>query len=191
MTGGNNTPTQAYGEEWYWDNRYAEDPSTFDWYQKYPSLAPLIRLYAPPQPHHPILVVGCGNSGTNIYYMTWNGKSVCFSTRSDEILLISLIYYLSFILAAFSEGMVEDGYDEVVNIDISSVVIDAMQNKYSNCPQLKCIFDKLIQQMNLSCVSVFKLDDTVAIPGCTHCRPLKMLLTGCALCVIIVQTTIP
>lgn len=154
MTGGNNTPTQAYGEEWYWDNRYAEDPSTFDWYQKYPSLAPLIRLYAPPQPHHPILVVGCGNS-------------------------------------AFSEGMVEDGYDEVVNIDISSVVIDAMQNKYSNCPQLKCIFDKLIQQMNLSCVSVFKLDDTVAIPGCTHCRPLKMLLTGCALCVIIVQTTIP
>ncbi|PIN19462.1 Endothelin-converting enzyme 1 [Handroanthus impetiginosus] len=90
--------TQAYGEAWYWDNRYAQDPSTFDWYQKYPSLAPLLRLYIPR--HHPILVVGCGNS-------------------------------------AFSEDMVDDGYDEVVNIDISSVVIEAMQKKYSNRLQLK------------------------------------------------------
>ncbi|XP_011100682.1 methyltransferase-like protein 13 isoform X2 [Sesamum indicum] len=94
------TTTQAYGESWYWDNRYAHDPSTFDWYQKYPSLAPLLRLYFPPTPHHPILVVGCGNS-------------------------------------AFSEGLVDDGYDEVVNIDISSVVIEAMQKKYANRPQLK------------------------------------------------------
>ncbi|KAL0308067.1 UNVERIFIED_CONTAM: eEF1A lysine and N-terminal methyltransferase [Sesamum angustifolium] len=38
---------------------------------------------------------------------------------------------------AFSEGMVDDGYDEVVNIDISSVVIEAMQKKYANRPQLK------------------------------------------------------
>lgn len=59
--------TQAYGEAWYWDNRYTQDPSTFDWYQKYSSLAPLIRLYLPP--HHPILVVGCGNSGkSNLSY---------------------------------------------------------------------------------------------------------------------------
>ncbi|EYU33097.1 hypothetical protein MIMGU_mgv1a012758mg [Erythranthe guttata] len=103
MTAANNTPassggSQAYGEAWYWDNRYTHDPSTFDWYQKYASLSPLIRLYVPRR--HPILVVGCGNS-------------------------------------AFSEGMVEDGYDEVVNVDISSVVIEAMQNKYSTCPHLK------------------------------------------------------
>ncbi|KAH6808566.1 S-adenosyl-L-methionine-dependent methyltransferases superfamily protein [Perilla frutescens var. frutescens] len=91
--------TQAYGEAWYWDNRYAQDPSTFDWYQKYSSLAPLIRLYLPHH-HHPILVVGCGNS-------------------------------------AFSEGVVDDGYDEVINVDISSVVIEAMQRKYSNHPHLK------------------------------------------------------
>lgn len=36
--------------------------------------------------------------------------------------------------------MVEDGYEDVVNIDISAVVIEAMQRKYSgHCPQLKCI----------------------------------------------------
>lgn len=45
-----------------------------------------------------------------------------------------------FVSAAFSEGMVDDGYDEVVNIDIASVVIEAMQKKYSSRPQLKCIF---------------------------------------------------
>ncbi|KAL3812226.1 hypothetical protein ACJIZ3_013494 [Penstemon smallii] len=103
MTAGNvpatGSHTQAYGEEWYWDNRYTHDPSTFDWYQKYSSLAPLLRLYIP-FPHHPILVVGSGNS-------------------------------------AFSEGMADDGYDAVVNIDISSVVIETMQKKYYNRPQLK------------------------------------------------------
>lgn len=68
MTAGNapaassSSTTQAYGEAWYWNNRYSHDPNTFDWYQKYPSLAPLIRLYVPR--HHPILVVGAGNSGT-------------------------------------------------------------------------------------------------------------------------------
>lgn len=42
--------------------------------------------------------------------------------------------------AAFSEGMVDEGgYMDVVNIDISSVVIEAMQKKYQDRPQLKCI----------------------------------------------------
>ncbi|CAH8362628.1 unnamed protein product [Eruca vesicaria subsp. sativa] len=39
--------------------------------------------------------------------------------------------------SAFSEGMVDDGYEDVVNTDISSVVIDAMVKKYSDRPQLK------------------------------------------------------
>jgi len=39
---------------------------------------------------------------------------------------------------AFSEGMVDDGYEDVVSIDISSVVIDTMIKKYSDRPQLKC-----------------------------------------------------
>lgn len=47
----------------------------------------------------------------------------------------------SFVLfAAFSEGLVDEGgYSDVVNVDISSVVIEAMQNKYKDRPQLKCI----------------------------------------------------
>ncbi|XP_028060901.1 EEF1A lysine methyltransferase 4 isoform X2 [Camellia sinensis] len=96
MTLGTST-TQAYGEAWYWDNRYAQEAGPFDWYQKYPSLSPLLRLYVPS--HHRVLVVG----------------------------------------SAFSEGMTDDGYGDVVNIDISSVVIEAMQKKYSNHPQLKYI----------------------------------------------------
>lgn len=44
------------------------------------------------------------------------------------------------LFAAFSQGMVDEGgYKDVVNIDISSVVIDAMQKKYRDRPQLKCI----------------------------------------------------
>ncbi|XP_021640249.2 uncharacterized protein LOC110635276 [Hevea brasiliensis] len=96
------TPTQAYGEPCYWDNRYANESGPFDWYQKYASLAPLINLYTPRHHHPRILVIGCGNS-------------------------------------AFSEGMVDDGYEDVVNVDISSVVIEAMKKKYSNRPQLKYI----------------------------------------------------
>lgn len=44
-----------------------------------------------------------------------------------------------FVFAAFSEGMVDDGYEDVVNIDISSVVIETMRKKNANRPQLKCI----------------------------------------------------
>lgn len=58
--------TQAYGEEWYWDKRYEQEPGPFDWYQKYQSLSPILRLYIPRTPHHSALVVGCGNSGMPI-----------------------------------------------------------------------------------------------------------------------------
>ncbi|KAJ4955284.1 hypothetical protein NE237_012067 [Protea cynaroides] len=94
------TSTQSYGELSYWDSRYAQDPGPFDWYQKYPSLAPLFHLYV--RRDRRILVVGCGN-------------------------------------AVFSEEMVDDGYRDVFNIDISSVVIEAMQKKYQDRPELKYI----------------------------------------------------
>lgn len=57
--------------------------------------------------------------------------------HSTCVKVFSVIYTVA---AEFSEGMVDDGYKDVVNIDISSVVIEAMQKKYSNRPQLKCIF---------------------------------------------------
>jgi hypothetical protein len=58
------TGTQAYGESWYWDNRYTNEPGPFDWYQKYITLAPIINLYVPS--NQSILVVGSGNSGKSI-----------------------------------------------------------------------------------------------------------------------------
>lgn len=65
MTGGGAAAaaaaSQAYGEAWYWDERYRKEAGPFDWYQKYPALAPLLRLYL--APHHRLLLVGCGNSG--------------------------------------------------------------------------------------------------------------------------------
>ncbi|CAN6212572.1 unnamed protein product, partial [Urochloa humidicola] len=39
--------------------------------------------------------------------------------------------------ALMSEDMVSDGYAEIVNIDISSVVIEMMRKKYFNIPQLQ------------------------------------------------------
>lgn len=38
-----------------------------------------------------------------------------------------------------SEDMVQDGYEEIMNIDISSVAIEMMRMKYEHVPQLKCI----------------------------------------------------
>ncbi|KAJ7955309.1 methyltransferase-like protein 13 [Quillaja saponaria] len=112
------TTTQAYGEPWYWDNRYANESGLFDWYQKYQTLAPLINLYVPR--NYRILVVGCGNS-------------------------------------AFSEGMVDDGYEDVVNIDISSVLIEAMQKKYQNRPELKYL------KMDVRYMGAFQTDSFDAI----------------------------
>ncbi|KAI4338589.1 hypothetical protein MLD38_023627 [Melastoma candidum] len=97
---GTTSHTQAYGESSYWDNRYAGDSKPFDWYQKYSSLSPLVRLYVSPPDRPRVLVVGCGNS-------------------------------------LFSEQMVDDGYEDVVNVDVSSVVIDEMKKKYANRPQLR------------------------------------------------------
>lgn len=60
MTKGKGQP-QAYGDESYWDNRYSQDVGSFDWYQRYAGLAPLINMYMPKTDH--LLMVGCGNAG--------------------------------------------------------------------------------------------------------------------------------
>ncbi|KAM0951242.1 putative endothelin-converting enzyme 1 [Dioscorea sansibarensis] len=41
--------------------------------------------------------------------------------------------------SALGEDMLNDGYEDIVNIDISSVVIEAMQKKYQDKPALKYI----------------------------------------------------
>lgn len=38
-----------------------------------------------------------------------------------------------------SEDMVNDGYEEIVNVDISTVAIDMMKRKYEHVPQMKCM----------------------------------------------------
>lgn len=97
MTKGKGVP-QAYGDETYWDNRYLQDVGSFDWYQRYAGLAPLINMYCPRTGK--VLMVGCGN-------------------------------------AVISEDMVKDGYETILNVDISQVVIDAMTEKYKDTPQLQ------------------------------------------------------
>lgn len=38
--------------------------------------------------------------------------------------------------------MVKDGFEDIMNIDISSVAIEMMRKKYEDVPQLKCILTK-------------------------------------------------
>lgn len=59
MTIGKGQP-QAYGEESYWNNRYSQDVGSFDWYQRYAGMAPLINMYLPKTGN--VLMVGCGNA---------------------------------------------------------------------------------------------------------------------------------
>jgi hypothetical protein len=40
--------------------------------------------------------------------------------------------------AVISEDMVKDGYETILNVDISQVVIDSMTEKYKDTPQLQC-----------------------------------------------------
>ncbi|CAN0863674.1 hypothetical protein LINGRAHAP2_LOCUS8757 [Linum grandiflorum] len=52
--------TYNYGDALYWDARYVEEGGSFDWYQRYSSLRPFVRHYAPTS--SPVLMVGCGNA---------------------------------------------------------------------------------------------------------------------------------
>ncbi|KAH7373583.1 hypothetical protein KP509_17G063400 [Ceratopteris richardii] len=116
-----------YSDATYWNKRYMDDLSTFDWYQCYAGLSPLIRRFIPLSSR--VLMVGCGN-------------------------------------AAVSEDMVKDGYQNIINIDISPIVIEAMQKKYCDVPQLEymtmdvldmssfgdCSFDAVIDKGTLDSI---------------------------------------
>lgn len=50
------------------------------------------------------------------------------------IIIMIVVFFV-----VMSEDMVKDGYEDIMNIDISPVAIDMMRKKYENIPQLKCI----------------------------------------------------
>ncbi|GLJ40376.1 hypothetical protein SUGI_0830870 [Cryptomeria japonica] len=52
--------------------------------------------------------------------------------------------------AVMSEDMVKDGYEEIINTDISAVAIHMMQKKYEKVPQLKYV---QIDVRDMSCFS--------------------------------------
>eukprot|EP00897_Mesotaenium_endlicherianum_P010984 jgi/Mesen1/9914/ME000070S09198 len=49
-----------YGEADYWNDRYENDSTPFDWYQKYDALIPLFQKYLKKDAR--LLMVGCGNA---------------------------------------------------------------------------------------------------------------------------------
>eukprot|EP00981_Chlorochromonas_danica_P006113 scaffold1287_cov253-Ochromonas_danica.AAC.26 len=56
-----------YGNPSYWDERYAADEGTYDWYQDYSTLASYLQPFLRPGSDFEILIPGCGNSRyTNI-----------------------------------------------------------------------------------------------------------------------------
>lgn len=79
-----------------------------------------------------------------------------FGFQKNYIFMFFGFLFFVVVFAAFSEGMVVDGgYTDVVNIDISSVVIEAMKSKYRDFPQLKCILSALwFVCVNFSCYGI-------------------------------------
>lgn len=54
------------------------------------------------------------------------------------------------LLAVMSEDMIKDGYEDIMNVDISCVAIEMMRRKYEHVPQLKCI--RSTNQLLLYCL---------------------------------------
>jgi len=74
----------AYSSGSYWNDRYAEKSTHFDWFYSYSALASLIRLTC--STSRPCLHVGCGNSGISHGmvqdgYEVWLRASAAFSVR--------------------------------------------------------------------------------------------------------------
>ncbi|KAM7509033.1 hypothetical protein LguiA_019486 [Lonicera macranthoides] len=114
--------TYNYGDALYWDARYIQEATagSFDWYQRYPSLRPFVRKYIPTSSR--ILMVGCGNAVLSPISSKWSSVLVFGMMEGIEQLN-------AFNFAVMSEDMVKDGYEDIMNVDISSVAIDMMRRK--------------------------------------------------------------
>ncbi|KAD5802879.1 hypothetical protein E3N88_14239 [Mikania micrantha] len=80
--------------------------------------------------------------------------------------------------AVMSEDMVKDGYENIMNVDISCVAIEMMRRKYENVPQLKYL------QMDVRDMGFFLDDsfDSVIDKG------LDLYLISFYLCILLVDT---
>ena len=98
------------------------DTDAFDWYQRYAGVKDIITQYITPS--HQILNVGCGNSSYNFPFV--------------NIPIKIIVNNLIKLNVGMSEEMYEEGYEHITNIDISTVVIKQMQEKYKEkCSNMK------------------------------------------------------
>ncbi|XP_060671134.1 uncharacterized protein LOC132799216 isoform X1 [Ziziphus jujuba] len=113
-----------YGDALYWDARYIQEGGSFDWYQRYVALRPFVRKYI--STNSRVLMVGCGNAALF-------GEKM--NRAREERSKIGFFRY--WVVIVMSEDMAKDGYEDIMNIDVSSVAIDLMKKKYDHVPQLK------------------------------------------------------
>lgn len=155
--------TYNYGDALYWDARYVQDALSFDWYQRYSSLRPFVRSFVPTSSR--VLMVGCGNSRNSLFshllLYNWHDYEellplmIEFDFRSIQF--SNTLWLSSLFGAVMSEDMVKDGYEDIMNVDISSVAIEMMQTKYASVPQLKCtLFFFCISNFNYYLLSICK-----------------------------------
>ncbi len=99
---------------------FSRDEESFDWYQRWEPLKPELSKHI--KETDKLLMVGCGNARK------------AFSP-------VLPAFHLS-IFPVMSEDMVKDGYANIVNIDISSVVIKKMaeRNPHMTCKSLLTVF---------------------------------------------------
>lgn len=106
------------------------DPEAFDWYQRYAGIKEQLTVYA--EKTDRILNIGCGNSraycdACHVIAAVWVHSAQPFAYTPFPPLLSPCRCR-----AGVSEEMYEDGYTTIDNIDISDVVIQAMQAKHSD-----------------------------------------------------------
>ena len=107
-----------YGSVSYWDERYALEDTTYDWYQDFEELKPQLMPLLLNCQNFEILIPGCGNS--------------------SMLMKIFAIYSLYFCIA-LSIGLYDSGYHNITNIDTSSVVIAQMNDRFADREDMECM----------------------------------------------------
>eukprot|EP00933_Yihiella_yeosuensis_P006529 TRINITY_DN11124_c0_g1_i1.p1 TRINITY_DN11124_c0_g1~~TRINITY_DN11124_c0_g1_i1.p1 ORF type:complete len:342 (-),score=69.62 TRINITY_DN11124_c0_g1_i1:222-1247(-) len=130
---GNKSQSEHYAKANFWENRFKDSDTTFDWYCTYNELGDVFREFCPApasqksscsdagSDSNGLLVVGCGNS-------------------------------------EFSAELCEAGYENVTNIDVSSAAIEKMQSRYAKLGMTWSVMDatKMSFDTNLFKVAVDK-----------------------------------